>query len=133
MSTSSEVSPVSVVRRYLDEIYHDGQVEVVREICADPMLRHDPGKTTPMSHDAQVARIQADLPQWQPWFTAEVLAGDGEYAVLVWSASGRTAERIMSGIEVFRVRDGRITDVWNAPYATEAWPSHDGAAQEVLA
>lgn len=117
----STPTPVSVVRRYLDEIYHEGQLEVVREICGDPMLRHDPGTLTEMSHEAQIARIAADLPQWQPWFTAEVLAGDAEHAVLVWSAHGRTAERVLSGIEVFRVVDGRITDVWNTPYGTEAW------------
>ena len=39
----------------------------------------------------------------------------------MWTARGRTAERLLSGIEVFRVRDGRITDVWNAPYATSPW------------
>ena len=113
--------PVEVVRRYLDEIYHQGRVEVVREICGDPLVRHDPGSTTSLSHQQQIDRIAADLPAWQPWFTHEVLAGDAEHAVLVWNATGRTAERTLSGIEVFRVADGRITDVWNAPYATEHW------------
>ncbi|GAA1864069.1 hypothetical protein GCM10009836_50470 [Pseudonocardia ailaonensis] len=115
------MSPVGVVRRYLDEIYHAGDVDLVREICADPVVRHDPGRTTELSHADQIARIAADLPQWRPHFTAEVLAGDAEYAVLVWNASGRTAARTLSGIEVFRVRDGRITDVWNTPYSTDTW------------
>lgn len=114
-------TPVGVVRRYLDEIYHRGRTDLVREICADPVVRHDPGRRTELTHDAQVARIEADLPQWRPWFTADVLAGDDEYAVLVWTADGRTADRRLTGIEIFRVRDGRITDVWNAPYTTEAW------------
>ncbi|MBN9107420.1 MAG: nuclear transport factor 2 family protein [Pseudonocardia sp.] len=114
-------TPVHVVRRYLDEIYHDGRVEIVREICADPVVRHDPGRRTELSHQDQIDRIGADLPQWQPFFTAEVLAGDAEFAVLVWHAAGRTAERTLSGIEVFRVVDGRITDVWNTPYSTEPW------------
>lgn len=114
-------SPVEVVRRYVEEIYHEGKTALVREICADPVVRHDPGKRTEMSHDAQIARIEADLPQWHPQFTSEVLAGDDEYAVLVWTARGRTAERLLTGIEVFRVDEGRITDVWNTPYSTEAW------------
>lgn len=112
-------SPVAVVRRYVEEIYHQGQVEVVREICGDPMLRHDPGSQTALSHQQQIDRINADLPQWQPYFTPAVLAGDDEHAVLVWTAIGRTADRTLAGIEVFRVVDGRITDVWNSPYATE--------------
>ena len=41
--------------------------------------------------------------------------------VLVWTARGRTAARTLSGIEVFGVRDGRITDVWNTPYSTQSW------------
>lgn len=114
-------TPVEVVRRYLEEIYHEGDVALVRQICADPVVRHDPGRSTSLTHDQQIARISADLPQWQPFFTAEVLAGDGEHAVLVWNASGRTADRTLSGIEVFRVRDGRITDVWNSPYSHEPW------------
>lgn len=114
-------NPVEVVRRYLEEIYHAGDVEVVREITADGVVRHEPGGTRTLDHEAQIARILADLPQWQPHFTAELLAGDDEYAVLVWTARGRTADRVLSGIEVFGVRDGRITDVWNAPYATSPW------------
>ena len=113
--------PVAVVRRYLDDVYHAGDVELVREITADGVVRHDPGGTRTLDHSAQIARVRADLPTWQPYFTAEVLAGDDEYAVLVWTARGRTAERLLSGIEVFRVVDGRITDVWNAPYSTEPW------------
>lgn len=124
--SSRDVPPVDVVRRYLDEVYHEGRVEVVREICANPMLRHDPGVVTPMSHEEQIARINADLPQWQPWFTIDVLAGDTRYATLVWTAHGRTADRTLSGIEVFRVVEGRITDVWNTAYSDQPWPSVDG-------
>jgi hypothetical protein len=119
--TDGGAAPVDVVRRYLDEIYHAGRTELVREITADGVVRHDPGGTRTLDHDAQIARIEADLPQWSPWFTAEVLAGDAEYAVLVWTARGRSADRLLTGIEVFRVRDGRITDVWNTPYSTQPW------------
>ncbi|MDT0201655.1 nuclear transport factor 2 family protein [Nocardioides sp. AE5] len=121
MATDASATPVEVVERYLEEIYHQGQVDLVREICADPVVRHDPGKQSSLTHEDQIARINADLPQWQPHFTSEVLAGDDEYAVLVWTARGRTAERLLSGIEVFRVVEGRITDVWNAPYASQPW------------
>lgn len=114
-------SSTSVVKRYVEEIYHHGAVELVREICSDPVVRHAPGKRTEISHDQQIARINADLPQWQPWFSCEVLAGDDEYAALVWTARGRTAEQLLSGIEVFRVVGGRITDVWNTPYTSEPW------------
>lgn len=114
-------TPVDVVRRYLEEIYHEGRVELVRELCADPVVRHDPGRTSQMTHDEQVERISAELPKWSPLFTWDVLAGDADYAVLVWNATGRTAERTLSGIEVFKVADGRITDVWNSTYTTQPW------------
>lgn len=117
----TRLSPVQVVRRYLDDIYHRGDVELVRELCADPVTRHDPGGTRTLTHQEQIDRINADLPRWQPYFTAEVHAGDVEFAVLVWTARGRTAARTLSGIEVFGVRDGRITDVWNTPYSTQSW------------
>lgn len=39
----------------------------------------------------------------------------------MWTARGRTADRPLTGIEVVRVRGGRITDVRNAPYSTHPW------------
>jgi hypothetical protein len=114
------MSPAEIVGRYLEEIYHGGDVELVREICGDPLVRHAPGGRTELSHDEQVERIRADLATHAPRFTWDVLAGDERDAVLVWNCA-RAGGGTLSGIEVFRVQDGRITDVWNAPYAEEAW------------
>ncbi|WP_354701648.1 hypothetical protein DSM112329_01974 [Paraconexibacter sp. AEG42_29] len=114
------MSPVDVVTRYLEEIYHQGDVDLVREVCGDPLVRHDPGARSELSHDEQIARIRGDLEKHEPRFTWEVLAGDGRDAVLVWNCA-RSSGQTLSGIEVFRVVDGRITDVWNATYSEEPW------------
>ena len=121
MTGQPSPTPVDVVRRYLEEVYHQGRAELIRELTADPLVRHDPGATVEHSHQRQIDRIHAELPGWRPLFTAEVLTGDAEFATLVWTATGRDSDRTLSGIEVFRVRDGRITEVWNAAYSTQPW------------
>lgn len=44
-------SPETLIRLYWDEIWNRGNVALIREICADPVVRHDPGSVTPLSHD----------------------------------------------------------------------------------
>lgn len=115
---------VRAVERYVLEIYNAGRVDLVREICADPVVRHDPGapaRRTAMSHDEQVERITRDLATHDPQFTIVHLVGDDEIASLTWEATRRSTGDRLCGIEIFRVRDGRVTDVWNAPYAEGAW------------
>ena len=111
----SEPTPETTGTGGLDCI--ERRLSVIGVIEPDPSY----GSRLAEARLAQIDRINADLPQWQPFFAPVVLAGDDEHAVLVWTAVGRTADRTLAGIEVFRVVDGRITDVWNSPYATEPW------------
>ena len=54
-----------------------------------------------------------------------VVAGDdGEHVAIVYrsSMSSRTAPRIDIGsLEIFRVVDGRITEVWNCGHEQGVW------------
>lgn len=49
----------TLLERYWEEASNQGNYELVRELCADLIIRHDPeGKTTPLSHDEQIARLK---------------------------------------------------------------------------
>ncbi len=51
MSTETKPRAQLVMERYWEEVNNQGQLELIRELCADPITRHDPGKITQLSHD----------------------------------------------------------------------------------
>ena len=116
MKTAREIVDI-----YLHTIWDGNQTELVRTYCADPITRHDANGATRLSHDEQVARIAGQYAEHEPRFTDVVLAGDDEHVTTVWNATGKDPNWKLCGIEVFRVREGRITDVWNSTFMDGAW------------
>ncbi len=48
-----------LLERYWEEASNQGNYELVREVCDDPIIRHDPeGKTTALSHEEQIDRVR---------------------------------------------------------------------------
>lgn len=116
-------SPRELITLYWDEVWNKGRVELIPEICADPMIRHDVGRVTRMSHEDQIARVRDGHAMMLPTFTHEVLVADGEVASSVWNMTGHMhGEPIaICGIETFRVIDGRLAECWNSPYGKGLW------------
>ncbi|MCX5046359.1 hypothetical protein OG921_24610 [Aldersonia sp. NBC_00410] len=114
-------SPVSLVERYLFELYNNKNVDLVREICGDPMTRHSAGAVTELTRDEQAERITKDLAAHDPFFTVVTLVGDDTFASLTWNAERRSTGEKLCGIEIFKARDGVITDVWNSNYFEGSW------------
>ncbi|MGB7240141.1 MAG: hypothetical protein WBD41_29660 [Rhodococcus sp. (in: high G+C Gram-positive bacteria)] len=115
------VTPVNLVERYLFELYNDRQIDLVYEICGDPMLRHAAGSVTALSRPQQFARIQADLTAHEPEFSVVTLVGDETFASLTWNAIRRATGEKLCGIEIFKADAGVITDVWNSGYFEGSW------------
>jgi hypothetical protein len=110
-----------VINRYVAEIWNGGQVELVRELCADPVTRHDADKITQLSHDQQIARLKGVISEMQPVFENIIQSTDGTYVTAVWQCITKSNGKAGCGIEVFKVVDGRVTDVWNAPVMENLW------------
>ncbi|MEO8299290.1 MAG: phosphotransferase [Burkholderiales bacterium] len=132
LTSSAARSPETLIRLYWDEIWNRGHVELIREICADPIVRHDAGSTTPLSHDEQIARVQHARQKIQPHFTHEVLCGDGQHVTSVWNMTGVGPDGQplpLCGIETFRAENGRFTDCWNSSYMNGHWGRTDDVVQ----
>ena len=56
----SEKSQAQILlERYWEEASNQGNYELVRQLCADPIIRHDvDGGMTKLSHDEQIARVK---------------------------------------------------------------------------
>ena len=115
-------SPRELIELYWDEVWNNRRAELIREICADPIVRHDPGSVTALSVEDQIARVRQQSEKLEPYFTHEVLLADDTYVTSVWNMHTRKGERIeLCGIEVFKAVDGKFTDCWNSAYTPGRW------------
>lgn len=115
-------SPRELIELYWDEVWNNRRAELIREICADPIIRHDPGSVTALSVEDQIARVRQQSEKLEPCFTHEVLLADDTFVTSVWNMHTRKGERIeLCGIEVFKAVDGKFTDCWNSSYTPGFW------------
>ena len=111
-------SAYDTVYAYVHEMWDKGQPEMIRDLCADPMIRHYSGKRSELTLEQQIARV-AELIDAGFSFEDLVLYANDEFVTQVWNVVGKEGTHKSSGIEVYRVKDGRIAEVWNAPYGDE--------------
>lgn len=115
-------SPRELIELYWTEVWNNRKVEMIAELCADPIIRHDPGSVTALSLEDQMARVRQQSERAEPYFTHEVLCADDTYVTSVWNMHTRKGERIdLCGIEVFKAVDGKFTDCWNSSYTPGRW------------
>ena len=138
----SELSAREVVASYVERVWNRGDSSAVLEYCADPYTRHDAGSTRVMSHTEQLKRVTSERAAGTAadgrslHFQTLLLAGDGRDVTWVWNMTGPTGTELaesgvaaevvgdelrICGIEVFRVAEGRITEVWNSPPMAGHW------------
>jgi hypothetical protein len=114
-------NPRELIEIYWDEVYNNGRIELIREVCADPIIRHDAGSITPLSHDEQIVRVERSL-RIKPYFTHRVLHADDRFVTSVWNMDSRDGSGVkLCGIEVFEAADGRFTRCWNSTYMKGFW------------
>jgi ketosteroid isomerase-like protein len=118
-------SPREVVDLYIYQLYNQRRLDLVRELIAPKTWRHKPGKVEKLDLDQSMKRL-SDLLDLCPEirFDNSLVVADGDKVAIAWNGwtrqtDGRTYE--LAGIEIFRVRDGKIVEVWNAREAKGLW------------
>ena len=116
-----------LLERYWEDYSNQGNVELVRELCADPIVRHDPGSETELSHQDQIDRLKLGLEMGIKIDRVITHAND-EWVTSVWNMySEKGVEGMeLSGIEVFKVENGVLAHAWNTPYAQGHWSPFAG-------
>lgn len=123
----TSASPRTVVERYNYELWNDQDYSVATEIIGSELVRNTPGGRTMQTHEEAVQRIR-DL--WggvkSVHFTLLHIVADDELCSIVYQADianhDDTSDYI-AAIEVFRVVNGRIVEVWNpCTYDHDRWP-----------
>lgn len=111
-----------LLERYWEECSNQGNVELVRELCADPIIRHDPGAETALSHQDQIDRLKVGM-QMGVQIDRVITHANDEWVTSVWNMHSESGVEGMTlcGIEVFKVEDGKLAHAWNTPYAEGQW------------
>ncbi len=109
---------------YTDAVYHAGNAEAAERFIADPCIRHEHDRRVVISLADNKARIAGFLAQAQnPVFSNRVVLAEGEFLASAYEFSfgPQEARTTMSGIEIFRIQGGKITETWNAAAGEGPW------------
>jgi steroid delta-isomerase-like uncharacterized protein len=114
----------AVVKRLIDAVFTEGDLDAVDRHLADDFVNHDPVFGTSADRDgmrAGGAMIRAAFPDWHS--DLELFVGEDDLVVEKFTASGTHRGELFGvpptgrsvavrGINVFRLRDGRIVERW---------------------
>lgn len=116
-----------VVELYNLVVWNECDLELAEELIGDTIIRHEVGQTQTLTRAQAVQRV-ADV--WQLFdslrFDLNVVidGDDGEHVAIVYDSTMTAADGTKTDIasmEVFRVVDGRIIEVWNCGYKQGVW------------
>lgn len=116
-----------VVEAYNLVVWNERNLALADELFGDTVIRHGVGEAHTLTHEQAVQRV-ADT--WAMFDTLHfelniVVAGDdGEYVTIVYDSTMTNPDGSqipIASIEVFRVVEGKITEVWNCGYGQGVW------------
>ena len=97
------------------------------ELMGDTVIRHDVGEGHTFTREQAVKRI---VDTWEMFdhlrfdLNVVVAGDDGEHVAIVYQSPMELKDGTKTSIgsmEIFRVVDGRITEVWNCGYKQGVW------------
>lgn len=116
-----------VVELYNLVVWNEHDLELARELFADTVIRHEVGEARTLTREQAVRRVAdtSALFDTLHFRLNLVVAGqDEEHVAIVYDSTMTNkdgSEIPIASIEVFRVVDGRITEVWNCGYGQGVW------------
>ena len=118
-----------VVEQYNLELWNHRRFDLGHELLGEQVVRHGPAGREVLSREQAISRVE------ELWSTVEHVeftlvhtVVDGEFCAIVYQAEMRLpggANDAIASIEVFRVVDGRIVEVWNNTHQHGRWPELD--------
>jgi len=108
-------------------VWNERDLALAEELMGDTVIRHEVGQAQILSHEQAVQRI---VDHWDMFETVRfdlnlVVAGDdGEHVAIVYQSPMELKDGTKTDVgsmEIFRVIDGRITEVWNCGYKQGIW------------
>ena len=114
-----------VVELYNLVVWNEKNFALAEELLGDTVTRHDVGEVKVLTHEEAVARVVNHWAMFETIrFELKLVVAEGEYATIAYESPmvlPDGSELTISSMEIFRVVDGRITEVWNCGYKQGVW------------
>jgi predicted SnoaL-like aldol condensation-catalyzing enzyme len=115
-----------VVELYNNSLWVERNFDLADELIADTMIRHEVGESQTLTRAQARNRV---VDHWQLFdelhfdLNIVIASDDGEHVAIVYDSTMiRDGNKLnVASIEVFRVVDDMITEVWNCGYKVGAW------------
>jgi len=115
-----------LIRRFYEEVWVKGNVDVADEIYHTDYVRHDLQAARAISGPEGQKKIARDLRGAFPdmTWTVEMVIGEDDYVVGRWVMTGThtkawndiqptNKKMVYTGVNIFRFRDGKVSELWN--------------------
>lgn len=116
-----------VVELYNLVVWNKKDFALAEELIGDSVIRHEVGEAQTLTHQQAVQRI---IDMWEVSdalrfdLNLVVACDDKEHVAIVYESSIKLkdgTETTVGSMEIFRVVDSRITEVWNCGYKQGVW------------
>jgi steroid delta-isomerase-like uncharacterized protein len=115
-----------LIRRFYQEVWDRGNLDVCDEVFAPDYVRHDFRTTEPVAGPEGQKQIAADFRAAFPDLrvVVDLVIGEGDYVVGRWTATGThsgpwgdvqpTGRSVrFSAANIFRFQNGKVEEIWN--------------------
>src|SRR5258707_13265961 len=116
----------ALIRRFYDEVWNKGNLDVAFEVFADDYVRHDLRPSVALPGPAGQKKIAGDFRSAFPdlTMTVDLLLGEGDLVAARWTTEGTNTgpwgdvpppgKRVsFSGVNLFRLAGGQVVEIWN--------------------
>ena len=116
----------ALVRRFYEDVWDRGNLDVADEVFAHDYVRHDLRPTAappgPEGQKKVAAAFREAFPDLR--FNVELVLAEGDYVAARWTATGThsgswgelapTGRSVQyTGVNIFRFENGRVAEIWN--------------------
>jgi steroid delta-isomerase-like uncharacterized protein len=121
-----ESSQRELVRRFYDEAWNRGEMDIADDLFAEGYVRHDLRPTEALPGPEGQKKIARDFRAAFPdlHFEVDLLLDAGDYVVGRWTATGTHLgawgnlaptgrDMMFCGVNIFRFADGKVVEIWN--------------------
>ncbi len=116
----------ALIRRFYEEVWNKGNLDVAEEVFAPDYVRHDLRPGQPPAGPEGQKKIAADFRAAFPdlHMTIDLLVAEGDMVVARWTTEGTNTgpwggvapigrRARFSGVNLFRIEHGRVVELWN--------------------
>ena len=116
-----------VVELYNLVVWNERNFDLADELMGETVVRHEVGEAQTLTHEQAVQRIVENWAMFDKLrfdLNLVVAGDDGEHVAIVYQSPMELKDGTKTSVgsmEIFRVVDGRITEVWNCGYKQGVW------------